>query len=146
MQHVDTVNHDLSFSCGVCGATFASNRALKIHEKRKHQIFEQKSVIYQCVITNQCPICSVVLADRSTAQHHVVAAIQKGRCHKHRNMLQYPILEPKNLQCPIALCAQKFQTLRQLQTHICLLHLPVSQSHRVDTEHGSLGVAEAHGL
>ena len=146
LQSVSSVDHELPFICSLREMGFGSNRGLQMHMRKKHQHVSLQSVVYSCVITNQCPICGVILADKLTAQHHVATSIQRECCRPNMNRFHHSLVAPKPLQCPIRLCSQVFQELRHLQTHICLFHLPLTPSHTVLGPNGPMGVEEAHGL
>ena len=136
---------DQGFVCH-CGVSFSSNRALKTHQRKKHLTHQPQSVLYTSVVTNQCPVCSMVLADRLTAQHHLVNAVRTKRCRPNLNKFHHPLIVPTELKCPFQLCSESFSQLKHLQTHIVFVHLPVHQGHQVVLPDGPLGIEEAHGL
>ena len=79
------------------------------------------------VVTNQCPLCASVFADKVTAQHHVANSLAKGRCNTDMGFKEVTVCEPCSLVCPfhkvtgldgLSICSFEATHLSQLQSHI----------------------------
>ena len=80
-----------------------------------------ENYVYSLVVSNQCPLCMSVLADKVAAQHHALNAIREGRCWLDRNMVEHRLIKTDNLDCPK--CEYQAISFAKLQQHIRTQHI-----------------------
>lgn len=98
----------MSYTCAVCGSSYARKDGLKRHEKNAHkkdtEIVEKKFI---------CEICNKAWEFQFELNRHVRTVHNKiFRCHIHPILLKYGYVS----------CNHSFSKLIQLMYHICYKH------------------------
>lgn len=113
----------------VCNHIAKSHGSLPLHQISSHlPNHGLRSTAKLVVVTNQCPLCSLVFSDILSTQHHVTNSLNRHRCIADKGYKQMRVLEPATLKCPFSrvlindeapMCNFEAQHLSQLQAHIC---------------------------
>jgi hypothetical protein len=101
-----------------CAKQFTTKKGLLAHQRKTHGV---RTVIAQCVNTNECPYCLSTFADRATATQHTIRAVQSGRCYTDFSLLEYEAEDP-GVVCPI--CHFVAISALERRRHIVEHHLP----------------------
>ena len=126
-------SHSFMYNCEVEGCNYVANSYAKLMH---HQVasnapgHQQRNMLNHIVPTNQCIFCSTVLADRITAQHHVVTSFCKGVCKVDRSYKCAVPIEPESFNCPwnnVVVDGDRQQTACDfVGTHLSQLHAHIA--------------------
>lgn len=128
---------ELSSETGVvCGASFASQRALLAHQRMTvgtaHGL---RSLAGLAILSNECPICHTRFAPGLGATHHLESSLRAGRCLVDHTRSVYPLVRIGSIECRF--CAESFEVEGEelyeaawlrYQRHV-LVHLPPLAAH-----------------
>ena len=127
----DEAEEEQQFTCNmvrhdgqVCGASFPTFRALKVHQvhSTSHTV-QVRSLASLLTVSNQCRACRAILASQKVARNHLFDSILRGYCSRttgSATVRHVSIHLPR--RC--AVCDAQFESLREAQDHL-VTHLPL---------------------